>query len=144
MFAVWNDHAGNGISTKDVHHRVFPALQTLAVKCWTGKETKLPYAEFDSKRKELSEAPGVNELGRLGKTGTVALNKAVVNPGETLDAEEIGYNYAVSFTIEGKEEAKGTELFRSENAVVYLSDPDQAKSVSSVMVIATCSTIVFP
>lgn len=127
MFAVWNDHAGNGISTKDVHHRVFPALQTLAVKCWTGKETKLPYAEFDSKRKELSEAPGVNELGRLGKTGTVALNKAVVNPGETLDAEEIGYNYAVSFTIEGKEEAKGTELFRSENAVVYLSDPDQGK-----------------
>ena len=32
MFAIWNDHAGNGISVKDIHHRVFPALQTLAVK----------------------------------------------------------------------------------------------------------------
>ena len=32
MFAVWNDHVGNGISTKDIHHRTFPALQTLAVK----------------------------------------------------------------------------------------------------------------
>lgn len=127
MFAVWNDHAGNGISTKDVHHRVYPALQTLAVKCWTGKKTKLPYAEFDSKRAELSEAPGVNELGRLGKPGSVVLEKATVNAGETLNAEEIGYNYAVTFTIDGKQEANGTELFRSANAVVYLADPDQGK-----------------
>lgn len=127
MFAVWNDHAGNGISTKDVHHRVYPALQTLAVKCWTGKDTKLPYAEFDSKRAELSEAPGVNELGRLGKPGSVVLEKATVNAGETLNAEEIGYNYAVTFTVDGKQEANGTELFRSVNAVVYLADPEQGK-----------------
>lgn len=127
MFAVWNDHAGNGISTKDVHHRVYPALQTLAVKCWTGKDTKLPYAEFDSKRAELSEAPGVNELGRLGKPGSVVLEKARVNAGETLNAEEIGYNYAVTFTVDGKQEANGTELFRSANAVVYLADPEQGK-----------------
>lgn len=127
MFAVWNDHAGNGISTKDVHHRVYPALQTLAVKCWTGKETKLSYAEFDSKRAELSEAPGVNELGRLGKPGSVVLEKATVNAGETLNAEEIGYNYAVTFTIDGKQEVNGTELFRSANAVVYLADPEQGK-----------------
>ena len=127
MFAVWNDHAGNGISTKDVHHRVYPALQTLAVKCWTGKETKLPYAEFDSKRAELSEAPSVNELGRLGKPGSVVLEKATVNAGETLNAEEIGYNYAVTFTVDGKQEANGTELFRSANAVVYLADPEQGK-----------------
>lgn len=127
MFAVWNDHAGNGISTKDVHHRVYPALQTLAVKCWTGKETKLPYAEFDSKRAELSEAPGLNELGRLGKPGSVVLEKATVNAGETLNAEEIGYNYAVTFTVDGKQEANGTELFRSANAVVYLADPEQGK-----------------
>ncbi len=127
MFAVWNDHAGNGISTKDIHHRVYPALQTLAVKCWTGKETKLPYAEFDQKRAALSEAPGVNELGRLGQPGTVVLEKDVVNPGETLSAEEVGYNYAVTFTVEGASEDKGTELFRSANAVVYLADPDQGK-----------------
>ncbi len=127
MFAVWNDHAGNGITTKDVHHRVFPALQTLAVKCWTGKLTALPYADFDEKRILLSEAPGVNELGHLGKPGTTVFEKATVTPGEELSVEEIGYNYSVSFTIEGKEETKGTELFRSSSAVVYLSDPDQGK-----------------
>ena len=127
MFAVWNDHAGNGISTKDVHHRIYPALQTLAVKCWTGKKTTLPYAQFDANRKELSEAPGVNELGKLGKPGTVVYEKAAVNAGDKLDVEEIGYNYAVSFTIDGKKEANGTLLFSSANAKVYLADPEQGK-----------------
>lgn len=127
MFAVWNDHAGNGISTKDVHHRIYPALQTLAVKCWTGKKTTLPYAQFDANRKELSEAPGVNELGKLGKPGTVVFEKATVNAGDKLDVEEVGYNYAVSFTIDGKKEANGTVLFSSANAKVYLADPKQGK-----------------
>lgn len=131
MFAVWNDHVGNGITTKDVHHRVFPALQTLAVKCWTGKETKLPYATFDHKRSQLSEAPGVNELGRIAdaidSNGYKKTFKGAITPGSELPLEEIGYNYAVSFTIDGKQEAKGTELFRSANAVVYLADPEQGR-----------------
>ena len=66
MFAIWNDHAGNGISVKDIHHRVFPALQTLAVKTWTGKETSLPFKVYNEKRSAISEAPGVNQLGRIG------------------------------------------------------------------------------
>lgn len=65
MFAIWNDHYGNGISTKDIHDRLYPALQTLSVKCWTGQKTTFSYASFDSLRTQLSEAPGVNELGRL-------------------------------------------------------------------------------
>ncbi len=40
-----------------------------------------------------------------------------------MPCKEIGYNYSVSFTIDAKNEAKGTELFRSSNAVFYLSDP---------------------
>ena len=63
MFAVWNDHVGNGISVKDIHHRLFPALQTLATKTWDA-QVSIPYAEFDSKRQLLSEAPGVNQMGR--------------------------------------------------------------------------------
>ncbi len=127
MFAVWNDIAGNGITTKDIHHRVFPALQTIAVKCWTGKNVTLNYAEYDKLRHNLSEAPGVNELGRLGKTGSLVLEKTSLMPGDQLDAEEIGYDYSISFTIDGQKEEKGTELLRSANAVVYLSDPKQGK-----------------
>lgn len=127
MFAVWNDHVGNGITVKDIHHRVFPGIQTLAVKCWTGAKTQLPYAEFNQRRQLLSEAPGVNELGRLGRPGTVVLEKATVRPGEVLQAEEVGYDYSVSFNLTAQEEAKGTELFRSNHAVFYLSDPRQGK-----------------
>ena len=122
MFAVWNDHV-NGISTKDIHHRVFPALQTLAVKCWTGQHTKLPYDEFNAMRLNLSEAPAVNELALYGTAEKVILKMNEVLPESKLAIPEIGYNYTVSFDITGKAEERGTELFRSKNAIVYLSDP---------------------
>lgn len=123
MFAVWNDHVGNGISVKDIHHRLFPAMQTLAVKMWTGKSASLPYAEFDRLRAGLSEAPGVNQLGRIGRTPGLVYERAEVKAGSTSDYPEIGYNYTVSFDITGAEEQPGTVLFRSPNAVFYLSDP---------------------
>ena len=127
MFAVWNDHAGNGISVKDVHHRVFPAMQTLAVKCWSGKLRELPYAEFDKKRKELSEAPGVNELALFGEEQREVYSADEVKAGAELPFEEIGYDYTISITLEGAPEQKGTELFRSANAVFYLSDPESGQ-----------------
>lgn len=123
MFAVWNDHVGNGISVKDIHHRVFPALQTLAVKMWTGKETSLPYETYNEKRAAISEAPGVNQMGRIGKSPALVYERSTVTPASTSDYPEIGYNYTVSFDITGAPEKSGTELFRSPNAVFYLTDP---------------------
>lgn len=123
MFAVWNDHAGNGISTKDIHDRVFPALQTLAVKMWTGKEAVVSYGEFNQKRVGVIEAPGVNQAGKLAAQPGLVYEKSVLKPGEHTPYTEIGYNYRVSFDVEGEDELPGTELFRSENAVFYLSDP---------------------
>ena len=123
MFAVWNDHAGNGISVKDIHYRLFPALQTLSVKMWTGAETSLPYADFDSTRSCVREAPGINFAGRIGTEPGCVLEMAEVAPGTVMPYPEIGYDYTVSFTVEGAAEKPGTELFRSEDAVFYLSDP---------------------
>lgn len=123
MFAVWNDHAGNGISTKDIHHRVFPAMQTLAVKMWSAKNTSLPFADFNTNRQLLSEAPGVNQLGRIQLTPGVAYEQAVVNPGSSTPHREVGYGYQVSFDVVGAEETPGSELFRSPDAVFYLADP---------------------
>ena len=123
MYAVWNDHCGNGISTKDIHHRCYPALQTLAVKMWTGVSKSVPYEEFDKQRHALSEAPGVNQLGILSKAPGLAYEQASVAPNSTLPVQEIGYNYRVEFDLDGAKEAMGTELFRSPDAVFYLSDP---------------------
>lgn len=123
MFAVWNDHVENGITTKDIHDRAYPAIQTLATKTWGAAVPKLPFAEFDVKRKQLSEAPGVNEAGRLAKKPGLVYECVELKPATTTPHTEIGYNYKVSFNIDGAAEEKGTVLFSSPNAVFYLSDP---------------------
>lgn len=123
MFAVWNDICGNGISVKDIHHRLYPAMQTLSTKFWTGLSTTLPYDEFDKLRLTLSEAPGINELGTLPEKeinlGTVQPNKKNLGLGVV----EAGYDYRVSFHLKTAKEERGTVLFSSPNAVFYLADP---------------------
>lgn len=125
MFAVWNDVIGNGISTHDVHYRFFPAMQTLAVKMWTGAKTALDYDEFNSKRNKLSEAPGVNVAGKYPQGEVLEL--PIVRQGETLPIDGIGWNYKVSFDIEAAKEQRGTILFSSPDAEFYLTDPASGK-----------------
>lgn len=130
MFAVWNDHVGNGITVKDIHDRAYPALQTLSAKCWGGARPRLSYEKFDAMRSSLQEAPGVNVLARMpediaAKGGVYS--KATVQPGDSLELIEIGYPYSVSFTINGKDEKPGTVLFKSPNATFYLADMAEGK-----------------
>lgn len=122
MFAEWNDIVGNGVSVKDIHHRVFPALQTVATKTWNTSPS-LPFSEFDTYRKTFSEAPGVNQLARIGDTPGIVYEKEELKAGDKLPYPEIGYDYTITFDVEASEEDFGTELFRSPNAVFYLSDP---------------------
>lgn len=125
MYAVWNDVCGNGISVKDIHHRAYPALQTIAAKTWGGKSgATLPYAIFNTKRILLSEAPGVNEMGIIkGEPNSTVYSEPEVKAEKEYAHEEIGYNYSVTFDIEYKNETDGTILFESENAKFYLADP---------------------
>lgn len=125
MFAVWNDHVGNGISTRDIHHRVYPAMQTLSVKMWTGKNPKTSFEDFNKKRHTLSEAPNVNLLGRFNKGLTMGVQYELseLKPKTLYDAREAGYGHRISFDIEVKKEKRGTKLLFSKDAVFYLSDP---------------------
>ncbi len=127
MFAVWNDHYGNGISVKDIHHRTMPALQMISLKTWTAHNTTIPFAEYNKLRHLLSEAPGVNELARWGNTSQLVYSQDEVKAGSTLPREEIGYNYSVAFKLQCSTESKGTELFCSANAVFYIADPKEGK-----------------
>ena len=123
MFAVWNDIVGNGISVKDIHHRIFPALQTIAVKTWNIAPA-FSYTEFETKRQKLSEAPDVNQLGRIGDDeNSLVYETSSITPGSELPYTEIGYDYTLTFDMEAANENYGTELFRSPNAVFYLADP---------------------
>lgn len=127
MFAVWNDHVGNGISEKDVHHRVFPGMQTLAVKMWTGGGNLIPFEQFDQKRGTISEGPGTNVMGTIKGAKGIVLEEKELGPGSGTKLKEIGYGYKVEFDINVASAEKGTVLFQSPNAVVYLSDPEEGK-----------------
>ena len=75
----------------------------------------------------MSEAPGVNELALYGTEQREVFACDEVKAAEELPLEEIGYDYTVCFTLEGVAEQKGTELFRSANAVFYLADPESGQ-----------------
>lgn len=120
LFAVWNDIIGNGISVADIHHRVFPAMQVIAEKCWAS-DTVRTCTEWQQLATLLGEAPGIDDLGRYPK-GTV-LSEPLVAPGSTHAISHIGWPYRVSFDIEVADEARGTALFRDDEAEFYLSDP---------------------
>lgn len=128
-FAVWNDHVGNGISEKDVHHRAFSSLQVLAEKMWDGTRKDGNYETFEQLAASMIEAPGVNIMGRVRVKGDLAVNymsgnkveiagkeQAVKTTGKTsldkqnglvldgfgtavLPVREIGYDYTVMFDL---------------------------------------------
>lgn len=121
MFAVWNDVVGNGISTRDIHYRAMPAIRTLATKMWTGSGVSMRWDEYAHRAQGVREAPGVNYAG--WHAPGVVLEKAVVRPGDTLDADQIGWNYDVSFDITARKEQLATPLFHYDDATFWLSDP---------------------
>lgn len=73
MFAVWNDHCGNGISQQDVHYRTVPAMKVLAQKMWNTK-TDMPFQQFKKLADGMGECPSVNMLGRVKNTNNLVLN----------------------------------------------------------------------
>lgn len=125
MFAVWNDHVGNGIAVPDIHHRVCHAMQAISAKTWTASHVTFPYEVFDSLRYSLSEAPGINLLGRLkGDADGLVCRQEQVLPGTHGPAERVGWDYTVSFEIDLKrEEQQGAVLFHDGDTRFYLADP---------------------
>ena len=122
-FAVWNDHVGNGISVQDVHHRIMDAIATMSVKLWDGVNVTVPYDDFYAASKILSEAPGINRLGKVGAPKSLVFETARLDPDATTPIRELGFGYTVEFDLDGVPEKKGTVLLSSPETTFYLSDP---------------------
>jgi hexosaminidase len=126
MFAVWNDHVGNGITMKDVHQRVFPAMQVLAEKMWTGKTDQADWNKFAKNSANIAEGPGLNMRGIVHAAGADSLvlkNDLFAKAAKSiqLPLKEIGYPYSVAFTLRPASGANAdVTLFKSENARVFL------------------------
>lgn len=123
MFAVWNDHPNNGLTVRDIHHRVMHSLPVMATKTWDGSDLTVDYETFEAARPSLGEAPGVNYLALRGDQPGVVLSMDEVTPGQQLPISNIGYDYSVEFDIETKAEAPGTPLFSDDEAILWLTDP---------------------
>lgn len=92
-FALWNDISGNGISEDDTFDRVFPAVQTLSQKMWTGTVKGQSWEAFSEIAANTFEAPGVNQADRLtGADGTPSVGD--VSVGWTQNG-----GYTVSFEV---------------------------------------------
>ncbi len=153
-FAVWNDHPGNGITAKDVHHRAFPAMQVLAHKMWAGVDTTLDYTIFNKQANKIGEGPGLNVMGRYHTKDSLLFDynfeniatqnkfktfgKSKVNINKTLNLQGgnsfvqtpykgIGYNYTVSFTIKADKNPADAIIFSSDDAVVKLKQQQTGK-----------------
>ena len=132
MFAVWNDHCGNGVSQQDVHFRTFPAAQVLAEKMWRGKNEMVSYEEFEKLCKQMPEAPGINLLGRVqGEVVFPGHNEELSLNGTDSIATmlpEIGYPYAVEFEINpDKEQNINGILFKGPHSTVYANWENKGK-----------------
>jgi hexosaminidase len=155
-FAAWNDIVGNGISEKDVHDRVFPAMQVVAQKMWGGDQTQVTYEVFDAERKNIGEGPSLNIRGKIenasqspvasfnfdkphktiqlqqasyakGKNGN-ALSFTGENSFAKLPYKEIGYDYTVSFWINPSDNpGRDITIFKSPNSEVKLKQGDTGK-----------------
>ncbi|WP_197056126.1 family 20 glycosylhydrolase [Flavobacterium gilvum] len=149
MFAVWNDVAKNGITAQDVTDRVFPALQVLSEKMWSGKDESVPFTVFSAKAKMINEDPSINLRGKIESENKLVLNYKLdgkdkslkVNSNASfkkqenrkvlnfenkqsitnLPVNEIGYNYTVCFKINpSQNNTANSVLFKSNHAVVKL------------------------
>lgn len=114
-FAVWNDHVGNGITEKDVHHRVFPAMQTLSQKMWGGTDTVMSYDAFIEHSKAIGEGPGLNMMGKIKGKDSLVLNYNFDHPAHQRSGKSISrlmkiYNAKVSPTQKALQ-LKGGESF---------------------------------
>ncbi|MBR5962613.1 MAG: family 20 glycosylhydrolase [Bacteroidaceae bacterium] len=120
MFAVWNDICTNGISTGDIHHRIFPAVQVIAEKTWRAVNDTVGYKRWDEQRKALGEGYTCNQLG------TTETELATLPAGTVINARDdaqIGYDYQVDFDITWAAETEGTVLLQGPYARFFLADP---------------------
>ncbi|MFJ1434677.1 family 20 glycosylhydrolase [Capnocytophaga canimorsus] len=90
MFAVWNDHCGNGISQQDVHIRTLPAVKVLSEKMWK-RNTSVNFDTFKKLSDRMGEAPQVNLSGKVASKTNLVMHYAL-NSKKEKDLSENGYN----------------------------------------------------
>lgn len=122
MLALWNDISDSvGVSMQDSHDRMFPAVQVLAEKMWTGTRTDRNYVDYTERAAVIGEAPGANISHRVkvrNESGNVV--KYQFENGFA-DSSGNGYNgIATNVTITEGKFGSGARL---EGGASYIQTP---------------------
>lgn len=117
MFAVWNDHIGNGISQQDVHYRTLPAVKVLAEKMWN-RNPLLTFQQFKQIADNMGEAPQVNLLGSIKTDQSLSLSYAMTGKTQK-ETDHSGNNYHETDRKNAKTTSEGTNF----NGKSYIETP---------------------
>lgn len=115
MFAVWNDHCGNGISQQDVHIRTLPAVKVLSEKMWK-RNTSVNFDTFKKLSDRMGEAPQVNLSGKVASRTNLVMHYAL-NSKKEKDLSENGYNELQRNKI-GISKKDNSLVFKSEESFI--------------------------
>ncbi|MFK8295385.1 family 20 glycosylhydrolase [Capnocytophaga canimorsus] len=115
MFAVWNDHCGNGISQQDVHIRTLPAVKVLSEKMWK-RNTSVNFDTFKKLSDRMGEAPQVNLSGKVASKTNLVMHYAL-NGKKEKDLSENGYNELQRNKI-GISKKDNSLVFKSEESFI--------------------------
>ncbi|GJQ06859.1 beta-N-acetylhexosaminidase [Capnocytophaga cynodegmi] len=115
MFAVWNDHCGNGISQQDVHIRTLPAVKVLSEKMWK-RNTSVNFDTFKKLSDRMGEAPQVNLSGKVASKTNLVMHYAL-NSKKEKDFSENGYNELQRNKI-GISKKDNSLVFKSEESFI--------------------------
>jgi hexosaminidase len=118
-FAVWNDHVGNGISEKDVHHRVLNSMKVMSQKMWMGNNKETDFKTFASKAKLLSEAPGVNIAGSIKTKDDLVLHYNF-NKRKIIDLSPNMYNPTIGKKMKRVHSPEGNAILLSAGDTIQL------------------------
>ena len=80
---------------------------------------------FDSLRTNISEAPGVDQLGLKGRPYYIETLKPETERVAPAGPTSLGYPYSISMTIDCQLEELGTVLTEDLDARFYLCDPEE-------------------
>ncbi|MFJ1380778.1 family 20 glycosylhydrolase [Capnocytophaga canimorsus] len=115
MFAVWNDHCGNGISQQDVHIRTLPAVKVLSEKMWK-RNTSVNFDTFKKLSDRMGEAPQVNLSGKVTSKTNLVMHYAL-NSKKEKDLSENGYDELQRNKI-GISKKDNSLVFKSEESFI--------------------------
>ncbi|GIM51022.1 beta-N-acetylhexosaminidase [Capnocytophaga cynodegmi] len=115
MFAVWNDHCGNGISQQDVHIRTLPAVKVLSEKMWK-RNTSVNFDTFKKLSDQMGEAPQVNLSGKVTSKTNLVMHYTL-NSKKERDLSENGYNELQRNKI-GINKKDNSLVFKSEESFI--------------------------